>query len=115
MKKDDSVFLRHMLDAIHQVNGYLSGITRDQFLQQKIVQDAVVRQLEIIGEAANNLSVGLRETHPEVTWGQIIGMRNRLIHAYFQVDLDIVWEVARVDLPQLRERVEYMLEELGAK
>jgi uncharacterized protein with HEPN domain len=74
----------------------------------------VVRQLEIIGEGANNLSVELREAHPEITWGQIIGMRNRLIHAYFQVDLDIVWEVARVDLPMLRERVEYMLEELSA-
>ena len=113
MKKDDSVFLRHILDAIHQVNGYLSGVTHDQFLQQKIVQDAVVRQLEIIGEAANNLSVDLREMHPEVTWGQIIGMRNRLIHAYFQVDLDIVWEVAGIDLPALKERVEDMLEELG--
>ena len=113
MKKDDTVFLRHIRDAIQSVAGYVEGVTYDQFLRRRMIQDAVVRQLEIIGEASNNLSAGLREAHPEVTWEQIIGMRNRLIHAYFQIDLAIVWEVVQVDLPVLKAQVVHMLDELG--
>ncbi|HLF27311.1 MAG TPA: DUF86 domain-containing protein [Anaerolineae bacterium] len=114
MKKDDTVFLRHILDAIHDINSYLAGVSYNDFLQHKLIQDAVVRQLEIVGEAATNLSVTLRQMHPGVAWGEIIGMRNRLIHAYFQIDVDIVWEVAHTDLPLLKEQVERMLATPGS-
>ena len=113
MKKDDTVFLRHILDAIQYIDGYVGGLAFDQFLQRRMTQDAVVRQLEIIGEASNSLSADLREAHPDVMWGQIIGMRNRLIHGYFQIDLEIVWEVVHVDLPALRAQVAHLLEETG--
>jgi uncharacterized protein with HEPN domain len=74
------------------------------------MQDAVVRELEIIGEASRNLTDELREAHPEVPWSQIIGMRNRFIHAYFDVNLRIVWEIVRDDLPRLKHQVEQILQ-----
>ncbi|MFQ5814011.1 MAG: DUF86 domain-containing protein [Anaerolineae bacterium] len=111
MKKDNTVYLRHIRDAIQRVERHLAGVSWEQFLRNELVQDAVVRQLEIIGEATRNLSDDFRRGHPEVAWRQIIGMRNRLIHAYFKVDLGIVWEITHVDLPLLKEQVERFLEE----
>lgn len=101
--------MRHIRDAIQRVERHLAGVSRSQFWQSELVQDAVVRQLEIIGEATRNLSDDFREAHPEAAWVQIIGMRNRLIHAYFGVDLGIVWEITHVDLPLLKEQVERFL------
>jgi len=110
MKKDDRVYLRHIHDAILRVERHLGGVSWDQFSQSELVQDAVVRQLEIIGEAARSLSADFRQAHHQVPWSQIVGMRNRLIHTYFQVDLSIVWEIARIDLPLLKKQVEDLLE-----
>jgi uncharacterized protein with HEPN domain len=88
--KDSSVYLRHVVDAIQRVERHLAGVSREEFFEGELVQDAVVRQLEIIGEAARNLPEDFRKQHPDVPWGQIVGMRNRLVHAYFQVGLAIV-------------------------
>jgi uncharacterized protein with HEPN domain len=93
MKKDDAVYLRHILDAIEQIKTYLEGIPEDEFLQTRLVQDAVVRQLEIIGEATRNLSTEFRKKYSEVPWSQIIGLRNRIAHDYLNVDIQIVWEI----------------------
>jgi uncharacterized protein with HEPN domain len=112
MKKDNTLYLQHIRDAIQRVERHLAEISWDQFWQSELVQDAVVRQLEIIGEATRNLSDDFRQEHSEVAWGEIIGMRNRLIHAYFEVALEIVWEIAHVDLPLLKEQVERFLEEV---
>lgn len=109
MKKDDGVYLHHIQDAIGRVERHLAGVSWEQFLESELVQDAVVRQLEIIGEAARNLSDDSRQAHHQVPWGEIVGMRNRLIHAYFQVDLTIVWEIAHTDLPLLKEQIEHIL------
>lgn len=109
MKKDDTVYLRHILDAIEQVEDYLRGVSSDQFMQTRIVQDAVVRRLEIIGEASRNVSGEFQQAHPEVPWGQIIGLRNRIIHAYFNVNLQIVWEIAKNDLPPLKQELRRIL------
>ena len=107
--KDDALFLRHILDSIDAIDGYTKGVTRVTFIQNAMLRDAVMRQLEIIGEAARNLSDAVRKAHPDVEWGQIIGMRNRLIHAYFQVDTELVWEIVSTDLPLLKRRVEAMI------
>jgi uncharacterized protein with HEPN domain len=113
MKKDDTVYLRHILDAIEQIQDYLKGVTAEQFLQKRLLQDGVVRRLEIIGEASRNLSDELRQRHPGVPWRQIISLRNRITHAYFDVDLHIVWEIAQNDLSPLKQQVERILEEMG--
>jgi uncharacterized protein with HEPN domain len=109
MMKDSSVYLRHIVDAIQRVERHLAGVSREEFFEAELVQDAVVRQLEIIGEAARNLPEDLRGEHSDVPWGQIVGLRNRLVHAYFQVDLAIVWEIAALDLPLLKAQVETIL------
>ncbi len=68
-------------------------------------QDAVIRNIEIIGEAVKRLSAATREAHPEVPWSKIAGTRDRIIHGYFNVDLDIIWDVVETELPSLRERI----------
>ena len=101
MKRNDTVYLSHILDAITQIETYTAGLSYDQFSQTRLVQDGVIRQLEIIGEASRNLSGELRNQHPELPWSQIIGMRNVLVHAYFVIDLDRLWETVKKDLRPL--------------
>lgn len=110
--RDDGVYLRHILDAIRSIAEYTDG-GREQFFRQRMIQDAVVRNLEIIGEAVKNLSLSLRSSHPAVPWQQIAGFRDVLIHQYFGVNLDLVWQVVEQRLPGLREQVERLVEEGG--
>lgn len=105
MKKSDTVYLKHILDAINQIETYMDTLDYSQFEQTRLVQDGVIRQLEIIGEASRNLSDDFRVQHPELPWRQIIGLRNRLIHAYFDVDLGIVWDIVQENLPQLKDTI----------
>lgn len=115
MKKDDAVYLRHIADAIARIEEYLRGVSAAQFLARTLLQDGVVRQLEVIGEAGRNLSDEFRQQHPEVPWNQIIALRNRVIHAYFEIDLDIVWEIAQDDIPVLKAHVERFLREMAGQ
>lgn len=111
--KDDRAYLLHIVAAIEDIFEF----TRDgenAFHTDKKTQAAVVRNLEIIGEAAKRVSAELKLANPSVPWRSIGGMRDRLIHGYFGVDLAIVWEVVRGDLPKLGEAVRAMLRELGA-
>jgi uncharacterized protein with HEPN domain len=105
MKQNDTVYLSHILDAITQIETYTAGLSYDQFLQTRLVQDGVIRQLEIIGEASRNLSDDFRDQYPELPWSQIISLRNRLIHAYFEVNLGIIWEIAQNNIPPLKQKV----------
>jgi uncharacterized protein with HEPN domain len=101
---DDRTYLLHIRDAIDAILHYTSE-GREHFLQDRKTQDAVVRNLEIIGEASKRLSDDLKQSQPQVPWKQIAGMRDRLIHAYFGVDLNLVWEVVEKRLPELRAAV----------
>ena len=85
-------------------------MTREYFLEDLKTQDAVIRNIEIIGEATKNLSDEIRNKYPEIPWNHMIGMRNRLIHGYFDVNLDIVWDTIRSDLPPLVEAFERVIE-----
>jgi uncharacterized protein with HEPN domain len=98
----DVLYIRHILEATNRILEYTSGIDRSSFLALPMVQDAVVRQLEIIGEAVKHLSVEFRDAHPSVRWRDIAGMRDKLVHDYFGVDMEAVWRTVADDVPPLQ-------------
>ncbi len=110
MTKDDAIFIRHMLDAIEDIESYVE--TKEGFVHQKIVQDAVIRKIMVIGEASKNISTSLRDKHPDIPWKDIVGMRDWLVHGYFGVDLDTVWKTIRDDIPSLKKQLGAILMEL---
>jgi len=110
MKENDEVYLNHIVDAIERIEEYCQGVSRQKFLKNKMVAAAAVRELEIIGEAARNVSREFRKMNPELPWEQMTGTRNRLIHEYFGVDLEIVWQTIIQDLPNLKNSVKHLLE-----
>ncbi len=107
--KDDRVYLLHIRDAIRGVLRYTAG-GREAFFSDEMTQDAVVRKLEVIGEATKHLSEPFRSAHPEVPWKRMAGMRDKVIHEYFGVDLQLVWDVVRTELPNLLSRIEGFLD-----
>jgi uncharacterized protein with HEPN domain len=115
MKRDESVYLRHILDAIHRIEQYVQGISYEAFTQQVLIQDGVIRQLEIIGEAVKRLSPALRKRYSDVPWKDIAGMRDKLIHDYFGVDLEGVWGTVEEDIPLLKAKVEVILRDFNEK
>ena len=98
----DEVYLRHILDAIEKIESYVS-VGEDDFMLQTHWQDAVIRQLEVIGEATKRLSEGLRNQHNHVPWRRIAGLRDVLIHDYMGVDLEAVWEITQKDVSDLKK------------
>jgi uncharacterized protein with HEPN domain len=107
----DALYLRHILDAIHKIELYAQG-GHDEFVAESLRHDAVIRQLEIVGEAAKRLSPQVLSRSPEVPWRQVAGMRDVLIHDYMGVDLERVWNVVQQDLPSMRRAVEELLKSL---
>ncbi|MDP2479822.1 MAG: DUF86 domain-containing protein [Candidatus Palauibacterales bacterium] len=103
--RDDSVYVAHIREAIHRVQSYIHGLTKEAFLETPLVQDAVIRQLQIIGEAAKRLSSDYRTCTSDIPWSDITGMREKLVHDYMGVDLEAVWETVTRDVPELRERL----------
>jgi uncharacterized protein with HEPN domain len=104
--RDDSVYLDHVRDAISRIESYIEGVSELEFLEAPLIQDAVIRQIQIIGEAAKRLSHDLRNRTPNIPWADITGMREKLVHDYMGVDLEIVWETATQDLPTLKSELE---------
>ena len=111
--KDNTVFLRHILDCIGKIERYLTGFDLEKYQQDERTSDAVVRNVEIIGEAANNLTREFRSNTPNIEWRKIIATRNRIIHGYATVDLEIIWSVTQNDLPILKTEIEKILENLS--
>lgn len=113
MSKDYSIYLLHSVDAIETIEIYLSNVTEDVFLANKLIQDGVIRNLEIIGEATKHLPRHFREKYPDIEWQKIAGMRDVLIHEYFGVDIHHVWGVVKNRLPFLKARLRDILRDIG--
>lgn len=105
MSERDGLFLAHIIEALADIDSFVAA-GREGFMADRKTQSAVVRQLEIIGEAVKNLSPALTAREGGVPWRQIAGARDRLIHGYFKVDLDAVWAMVEQDLPTLRRNVQ---------
>ena len=104
-ERSETDFLRDILEATARILTYTAKMNYEQFWDDTKTQDAVVRNLEIIGEATKNLSTQLRATYPNVPWNGMAGIRDRLIHGYFGVNYDIVWDIITTELPSLKEYI----------
>ena len=102
----DTPYIGDIVGSARLVQAYLEGVTRDAFMRNGQLQDSVIRRLEIIGEAAGRVSASFRERHPTIPWSRMIGMRNRMIHTYDAVDLDIVWTTVQERIPELLALIE---------
>jgi uncharacterized protein with HEPN domain len=109
MKKDDTVYLHHILDATGLIEEYTKGMSENEFLANSMAHDAVVRQLEIIGEAARNISDEFRQKHSNLPGGKMTGIRNKIIHEYFNINYAIVWDTVRDDLPSLKKSIKKLI------
>lgn len=108
MKKDEA-YLKHILDAISDIKKFTTDVSKEKFYEDKEKQYAVLRALEIIGEATKNLSKDLKAKNSEIPWKEIAGMRDKLIHEYFGVNLELVWETIKSKLPELEEQISEIL------
>jgi uncharacterized protein with HEPN domain len=108
-------YFEHLLQACDRILQYTSGMTQEQFLADSMVQDAVLRNIEILGEATRNLMEclpDLQSIHPQIPWMDIYAMRNRVAHGYFFINFELVWSVAIKDIPELRQQIAKVLGEM---
>jgi uncharacterized protein with HEPN domain len=110
MYKDDLIRFRHMLDAAKEAISFIKGKKRSDLDTDRMLVLSLVKSIEIMGEAASKVTKESRDSHPEVPWLNIIGMRNRLIHAYFDIDLDRVWDTITDDLPPVIAALKKMVQ-----
>lgn len=108
-KLGDKARLQHIFDAIKDIDGYTKNTSFEDFQSNSMMQFATVKQLEIIGEAANQLTQHFKKLYKEIQWREIVDLRNILIHEYFGIDTKIVWDILQIDLPKLKTQVEEIL------
>jgi uncharacterized protein with HEPN domain len=113
MKKDPAIFLNHILECIDLIEQYTKGRTKEEFFKAKHFQDAVIRRIEIIGEAVKNIPREIRKTYPQVPWKQIAAMRDIISHEYWGIDLNLTWKVATERVPSLRNDILKIRDALG--
>lgn len=109
MTKDPKIFLGHILESIDRIREYTEGLDEDSFAEDDKVQDAVLRRIQIIGEAVKKLPEELRAAHPQVPWRRITGTRDKVVHDYFGIDIELVWMVAESQLPNLAVEIRSIL------
>ena len=112
MKRDYCVYLRDILQALHNASQFLEGLSYEEFIADRKTISAVVRELEIVGEATKQLPISIRKKYPDIPWSDMAGMRDKLIHFYFGVDMEIVWETVKVRIPKLEPLIEDVLHRL---
>ena len=110
MKKNPKILLEHIIDSILSIEEYTEKISKNDFKNDAKTQDAVIRKLEIIGEAVKNLPASFKNKNPEIPWKKIAGTRDVLIHEYFGVDVNMIWIVIKEDIPKLKKQIKKILE-----
>jgi uncharacterized protein with HEPN domain len=111
-KVADEVRLKHILDAISEIEQYIKDSTIEDFTQKSMLKFASIKQLEIIGEAANHISDRTINNFPDIKWRSVIGLRNLLIHEYFGIDEQIIWNIIIYDIPKLKQQIKMVLDRL---
>ncbi len=105
-KRSIDLLIEDIVEAIDKIERYVRKLSKTEFLEDEKTIDAVVRNLEVIGEAANRLPDSFRVNNNAIEWRKIIGLRNRIVHEYFGIDTEIVWQIVQVDLPELKSKLQ---------
>jgi uncharacterized protein with HEPN domain len=107
--KPDLTFIGDVLDAIKCIEGYLRGVDKDAFEENRMMQDAIMHQIEIIGEASNRISDEFQDKYPDLPWMQMRAIRNKIVHDYREVNLSVIWDTAKNNLPSLKKQIKKLL------
>ncbi len=110
--KNDLVFIEHILDSINAIEDFSKNISKEELISNRLRKSAIVREIEIIGEAVKNISDNLKKEYKEIKWKDIAGTRDKMIHHYFGVDLNIVWDIIKKDIPVLKKQIKEIKERL---
>lgn len=112
-KKSDLIFVEHILESICAIEDFSSNINKKGLITDRLRQSAIIREIEVIGEAAKNISQSVKEKYKAVLWREIAGTRDKIIHHYFGIDFDIVWEIIKSGLPELKEQMQVLKNDLS--
>ena len=112
-KRSFRLYLKDILEAIEKINNYTKNLSFEEFSQNTMIVDAVIRNFEIIGEATKHIPEEIRKSYPEIPWKEMAGMRDKMIHEYFGVDLEIVWKTIKIHLPQILLLLEQVYDSLN--
>lgn len=104
-KKSDLIFVEHILGSINDIGDSIKNLSKNDFIESRDLKDATIRRIEIIGEAVKNISENTKKKYTKIEWKKIVGTRDRLVHHYFGVDLDVVWQIVKHDIPDLKIKV----------
>ena len=110
MQRQPKAFFDDILEAIRKIEKYSKNLSLDKLKKDEMIQDAIIRNLEIIGEAVKNIPDAVKDENPEIEWKKISGLRDILIHAYFGIDLEIIWGIIAEKLPPLKKKVMKLIE-----
>lgn len=109
-KKDPLVFIKHIRDSINDIESFTKNISKEKFMEEKLIQNAVIRSIEVIGEAVKNLPKNFKNKYEKIPWNKIAGTRDKLIHFYFGVDFETIWKVVEEDISYLKKQIKEILE-----
>ena len=115
MKREELLFIEDILESMNLLEKFSKGLTKEKFIKDKLKQSAIIRQIEIIGEAAKNISNEIKKKYPEIEWRKIIGTRDIFSHAYFEIVLDRVWDIVENNLNDLKQKIIKIKKDLTSK
>lgn len=114
-KRDPKLFLYDILSSVGAIEKYFNKISKKDFFENQLLQDGVVRRLEIIGEAAKNIPLRIKKQNEKIPWTKIVGLRNVITHEYFGINLERVWNIVKDDLPELKKQIKKIYDDLGGQ
>ncbi|MDO8467832.1 MAG: DUF86 domain-containing protein [Nanoarchaeota archaeon] len=111
-EKEDIIFVKHILDSTNAIKEFSVNLSKEELSSNRLKQNAIVREIEIIGEASKNISNKTKDMHQEVKWKEIVGTRDKMIHHYFGIDITLLWEIIKRDIPILEKQMQNIKEDL---